>query len=132
MGLFSRKKKHPMHKQLEEYKKKKREREVKTTYNKAKHRGALKRAKTEGYKAGIGGKSSWMKGASDFMGDLSELMVGDFTFAPKPSRPVTQKRPQRKHPKAVNLGGKTYLLVEQEKKRKKPKKKKEDSLWDLI
>lgn len=93
MGLFSRKKEHPMHKQLEDYQKKKREKEIQATYEKAYHKARLAEAKGRGRREGLKGKPSMLKTASRAMDDMQELIGGKgFTFGPAPQSKRKKKK----------------------------------------
>ena len=134
---FSRRKSHPMHKQLKDYKKAKKEAEIEATYQKAYHQARIREARKRGLKAGSRGKYSWAKGLGGAMDDISELMVGKgFEIGPSYSRPKPSPKPRATKPqkvKLVQVGGKIYQVEtpKRKKQQKKPKQKRND-LWDLI
>jgi len=77
----------------------------------AEWKGKIKRAKTEGYKAGLKGKPSRLKKASNMINSIQELTMGsDFKFGTMGSQ---SSKPRRTSTKAS-----------------KPKKKKDP--WDII
>jgi len=134
---FSRRKSHPMHKQLKDYKKAKKEAEIEAAYQKAYHQARIREARKRGSREGSRGKYGLVKGLGSAMGDIQELMIGkNFEIGPTFSRPKTSPKPRATKPqkvKLVQVGGKIYQVEtpKRKKQQKKPKQKRND-LWDLI